>query len=866
MCIYTFQFLFAQSPQSFQYQAVVRDAAGIALVSQPVNFQISIISGSITGTVEYTETHSATTNTFGIVTLLIGNGTPVTGTFSGIVWGISSHFIKIEADLGSGYIDMGTTQLLSVPYALYSENAGNIPTYTGGTGINVTGTIITNSAPDQTVNLTQSGATTISGTYPNFTISSTDNNTTYSAGTGINITGTTINNTAPNQSVTIAQGGATTVSGTYPNFTISSTDLNSGTPGGLNKTVQFNNSGSFAGDTAFAWDNANKRLGVGMTNPNGRMVIRGSATALPTEPLFEVKNKFGQTVFVVYEDSVNVFVNDDAIQSNRGGFAVSGRNSSKTFTHNYLHVTPDSTRIFTGDPISGFGVGNLSTGAATSYMQLNPDNYFIGHQAGDSISTGLYNSFFGYKCGISNKSGSFNVFSGFKSGYLNKSGNYNTFLGHEAGYTNSGSDNTFIGYESGKSHTTGGGNVYIGSKAGQFDLNGAQNIFVGENAGINNQIGSQNVFLGYSAGYSNNGNNNVFLGYNSGYYNTSGSSNVANGYQALYNNISGYQNVAIGYEALFTNTSGYWNVAIGYHSLFSNTNGTYNSACGWECLRDNTTGSNNSALGRYALAGNTTGNGNSAIGQNALSNNIGGWDNSAIGYSALSINQNGNFNSAHGCLALGKNLSGNNNSSIGSYAIYNNTTGSNNSALGYYAFYAGTTYSNSTALGANSVISLSNKVRIGDATVTVIEGQVAYTFPSDGRFKNNVTEEVKGLDFITKLRPIIYNFDTKKFDAFLMKDMSDSLRNSIMDKKDYTESTNIRQTGFIAQEVEQAAKESGYNFNGVHKPSNDGDNYSVAYSLFTVPLVKAVQEQQKQIEELKTQIEKLNETIAKIQK
>jgi hypothetical protein len=97
-------------------------------------------------------------------------------------------------------------------------------TYTAGTGLSLTGTEFANTAPDQTVTLTGSGATSISGTYPNFTISSTDNNTTYTAGTGLSLTGTEFSNTAPDQTVTLTGSGATSISGTYPNFTISSTD------------------------------------------------------------------------------------------------------------------------------------------------------------------------------------------------------------------------------------------------------------------------------------------------------------------------------------------------------------------------------------------------------------------------------------------------------------------------------------------------------------------------------------------------------------------------------------------------------------------------------------------------------------------
>jgi hypothetical protein len=99
-------------------------------------------------------------------------------------------------------------------------------TYTAGTGLSLTGTVFANTAPDQTVALTQGGATTITGTYPNFTISSTDTNTTYTAGTGLSLTGTVFANTAPDQTVALTQAGATTITGTYPNFTISSTDTN----------------------------------------------------------------------------------------------------------------------------------------------------------------------------------------------------------------------------------------------------------------------------------------------------------------------------------------------------------------------------------------------------------------------------------------------------------------------------------------------------------------------------------------------------------------------------------------------------------------------------------------------------------------
>jgi len=117
----------AQSPQAFKYQAVARDASGDVLQNQNVSMRISILQGSSSGTSVYKETHSETTNDFGLINLEIGNGTPVSGTFSSISWGTNDYFVKIEMDAngGTSYQHLGTSQLLSVPYALYAENTAN---------------------------------------------------------------------------------------------------------------------------------------------------------------------------------------------------------------------------------------------------------------------------------------------------------------------------------------------------------------------------------------------------------------------------------------------------------------------------------------------------------------------------------------------------------------------------------------------------------------------------------------------------------------------------------------------------------------------------------------------------------------------
>lgn len=121
----------AQSPESFSYQAVVRNSSGNPLTSQNVSFRFSILSGSVSGAVVYSEKHSATTNQFGLVNLAIGTGTDKTGSLSSITWGTALYFLKIEIDPagGSAYTLLGTTQLLSVPYALHARTAESV---TGG--------------------------------------------------------------------------------------------------------------------------------------------------------------------------------------------------------------------------------------------------------------------------------------------------------------------------------------------------------------------------------------------------------------------------------------------------------------------------------------------------------------------------------------------------------------------------------------------------------------------------------------------------------------------------------------------------------------------------------------------------------------
>lgn len=129
---------YSQAPQSFKYQATARDNSGNLITNQQVGMQISIIQGSANGNAVYSETFTPTTDEFGLININIGTGES-NDEFSSINWSNSPYFIKIEMDVtgGNDYQDFGTSQLLSVPYALYANNAASAnysfnPSYPSG--------------------------------------------------------------------------------------------------------------------------------------------------------------------------------------------------------------------------------------------------------------------------------------------------------------------------------------------------------------------------------------------------------------------------------------------------------------------------------------------------------------------------------------------------------------------------------------------------------------------------------------------------------------------------------------------------------------------------------------------------------------
>ncbi|MBK8280011.1 MAG: tail fiber domain-containing protein [Saprospiraceae bacterium] len=403
-----------------------------------------------------------------------------------------------------------------------------------------------------------------------------------------------------------------------------------------------------------------------------------------------------------------------------------------------------------------------------------------------------------------------------------------------------------------------------GLKSGQFigTLDTMPLIFKFNNI-ISGRIDSNNTVLGYNALPNSDKSlsltNNIAIGKNALFSNVNGGANVAIGSNALKGQLRGYQNIAIGNGSMSESTSqksgyyyndSYFNIAIGSEALNKNRLNN-NIAIGYRSLFLNDSGSNNIAIGQLALAnqvtGGHTGGRNIAIGQESMSgagisaSSSYSFENIAIGYQALNRNQS-SYNVV-----------------VGGHTLNENTYGYANTGIGYSQRATGE-YSNSTALGAYTYITGNNMVRFGDQFVTSIGGRVSWTTLSDGRFKTDVQNDIKGLDFIKKLRPVSYNFDHDKLEAFYKIPEE---RRSILPRSNIPSS---RQTGFIAQEVEQAAKEVGFDFHGVDKPQNAETPYGLRYAEFVVPLVKAMQEQQKMIEGLQEQVREQGLKIVEMSK
>lgn len=287
------------------------------------------------------------------------------------------------------------------------------------------------------------------------------------------------------------------------------------------------------------------------------------------DALFEVRRSDGEVMFGVYNEGVEINVPFGLEgKGPKGGFAIGGFDTRKKgVTEEYFRVTRDSSRIYVNQnasnkgPKGGFAIGGFDGRKAepVQFLNLTHNNYLIGQEAGESITTGLHNAVFGYRAGRNLSTGDDNVFLGHLAGYNNNSRD-NVMIGNSSGLMNTGYNNIFVGYEAGKYSNSTTNTTFIGNYAG-YNMIGDDNIAIGDNAGRDMNIEPSTyecfgtVVLGIDAGRNFGGSDNTFLGYGAGsqWGGTSGSGNsntfVGAGAGGGFSAHLGSRNVCIGYDA-----------------------------------------------------------------------------------------------------------------------------------------------------------------------------------------------------------------------------------------------------------------------------------------------------------------------------
>jgi trimeric autotransporter adhesin len=754
--------IFAQAPQQFNYQAIARNSVGQAIANANIKARISILDGSATAAAVYSETRNVTTNQLGLFTIAIGSSgaASTTGVFTSIDWSTGKKFIKVEVDPlgGNNLVALGSTELLSVPYALYAVNGkigpagaqglqGNTGAMgaTGAQGIQgLTGA----TGAQGSIGLTgATGATGVQGIQG------------LTGATGaqgpIGLTGAT--------GAIGAQGIQGLVGATGAQGPIGLTGATGATgsqgPQGLAGAIGAQGSIGLTGATgatgaqgiqgltgATGAQGAQGLQGIqgvtGVTGAAGTNGTNGKNTLILTTTEAAgvncatggVKQEYGIDANgngTLEAGEINAtltkFVCNGAAGSAANAWALTG--NAATTAANFIGTTDAqdvrfkvnnqpfgllgnaSKNIFFGENagVATTGTNNVAIGsAALSKNTFQSESVAIGDSSLYNNGLNLTNTPYA----------TFNTAVGAKTLFANDSGYYNTAVGHWALYSNkNGLWNTAIGGGAMLSNTTGFNNVAVGAQALTSNKTGYSNTAVGTEALANNTAGLFNTAMGRLANANNiNGESNTSMGYQALLSDTSGSNNVAIGRTALRSNTKGNQNIAIGRSALFANNTGSGNVAIGRVALANSVDRDGLVAIGDSALFNNGIGATsatdalfNTAIGSKSLFANTTGNFNTATGIGTLLNNTSGAFNTALG--SYTLSGSNSFS----------------NTAIGSYALTGNTTGYFNTALGAFANVQSNNLNNAVAIGANAQVSQSNTLVLGGTGLDAVNVAIGAT-------------------------------------------------------------------------------------------------------------------------------------------
>ncbi|MDC3336227.1 hypothetical protein OAW23_00010 [Flavobacteriales bacterium] len=737
--------LMAQSPDLINYQAVAHDASGALLTLQPVTVTFGVYQGSASGTLVWEEEHATlTTNDYGLFYTKIGSGIGTgagsLGTFSLINWGADTYYLKTQIDAGSGPQDLGTVQLVSVPYALESKNASGINNQPVNSAGAVAGNILIFNG--------------VTGTWE-----VADPSSLYSAGSGIDITSGVISNTgdvdgtddhiiafnlnATSDSLYIQDGNG--------RYVVALSDINSlavdadgdGWPANLDLDD------SDVAVTFYDADNdPTNEYNISLDTASGNLVITdgGGTVTLPLSAI---------------ADGVDDADNDPTNEYNTG-FGLNVGGDSLVLNDNGGSLAVSLASFSDGDwTVSGTDVynntGNIGVGIATPGMISGSDRYLTLSAGGLGLSSLELHGGSTLSSGIQSKidfvaratSGSdFNVarievinsasltneaqmlFYTKNSGFIEERMRIT-----ETGFIGIGTATPAVELDVAGSATVGGNLLVQGitSAVGVFNADGDMNfgngasdmidfigtikdqtamVFDGATTGgfttslevtdptANNTVTLQDgtgtlAFLSdISGGWGLNGNSGTVAGTN--FLGTTDAQDLDIGINSVvYHRFTQQGQIeflpSVGNSVLIGESAGEnddhdnnRNIYVGYLAGNQNVSGDLNVGVGASSLENATTANYNVGVGYGTLRSSTSGQ-NTAIGSRALFSHTSGIDNVSIGWNSLYNDQTGSGNTSVGTYAMQQNINGIYNVAIGLNALNNNVSGSHATAVGFNA-------------------------------------------------------------------------------------------------------------------------------------------------------------------------------------
>jgi hypothetical protein len=884
-----------QASQAFKYQAVARDAQNNLITNTAIGVQISILQGTSTGPVAYTETHNPTTNGYGLFNLEMGRGTPGTGNFSSIDWSTGAYFINVAIDPSNGtnYISMGTSELLSVPYAIYAENAG------GSGGLSAWN--------DGSSGLTTMGQVGI-GTSKPAGMLAVQGNSSIPVDSALfavkDKTGFTV--------FAIYEGGAELyikpgAKGAKGGFAVGGRSPSKGAPQDLMMITPDSIRITLNDPVA---KGAKGGFTVGGRTPGAKGTV-SSFTTLTKENYF-IGHLSGSLItsglynsVLGYQSGVNLSSgSSNSFIGYQSGYSdVDGvGNLFLGYQSGYSNISGNYNSFlgYKSGYSNLFGRSNTFLGSFAGFNNtVGSFNAFIGDSSGISNTLGRSNSFFGTKTGLNNIGGSFNVFIGNKSGFNNTYGFNNVFIGDSAGfYELDGQQNIYIGNQSGFKSTTPWGNIFIGFLSGYNNTTGAANVFVGARTGYSNTTSVSNTFIGIEAGYSvADGCCNTFMGDHAGYYPKTAHNDVFlgayAGYHAVQDSSFSQDNVFLGFQSGYNSVTGGSNVFVGTHSGFSNVNSFNNVFLGFNSGYSNQTGSGNVFVGRLSGFANTNGYNNVIIGNQAGTNNTTGFENVIIGNASGAMLQGAIGNVMIGTFSGGSAVSGDNNVYLGMHTAQNSISGTRNTILGawsgadstlgvdnvfvghaisrhsvgsrniYIGNYAGFNDINGTdnvfiGHGAGYNETSSGKLYIANTGTSIpliygdfTAGALVINGNNPNGYKFWVQGAAGGTSTWNSLSDARYKKNIVNLQGALEKVLAlQGVKFEWIDSLSFGKGAQI---GFIAQDVEKIVPE-------LISKSNEGF-YTMKYAEVNALLVEAVKEQQKQIEALNAENKKMHSDL-----